>query len=44
MDPINVEIIDRGVVTGLQTYEVIDADTGERVGWNKTEIWEELPH
>ena len=42
MNPINVEIIDRGIINGIQTYEVIDADTGETIGWNKTETEEGL--
>ena len=41
-DAINVETIDRGVVDGLQTVEVIDVETGETIGYNQTPI-EETP-
>jgi hypothetical protein len=41
MNPVNVEIIDRGIINGMRTYEVINADTGETIGWNQTAIDEE---
>jgi RecB family exonuclease len=37
-DAISVETIDRGVVDGLQTVEVIDVETGETIGYNQTPI------
>jgi hypothetical protein len=33
---INVELIDRGIINGMQTYEVINAETGETIGWNQS--------
>lgn len=35
-DVINVETIDRGITDGLHTWEVIDADTGQTIGWNQS--------
>jgi hypothetical protein len=34
--PVNVELIDRGIIDGLQTVEVIDTATGETIGYNQT--------
>ena len=36
-----VTLIDRGVIDGLQTNEVINAETGETIGWNQTLVEEE---
>jgi hypothetical protein len=33
---LNIELKDIGIVDGLQTYEVIDKDTGEVIGLNQT--------
>ena len=30
------EIIDRGIIDGLQTWEVIDVATGENAGWRQS--------
>ncbi len=32
--PVTVETIDRGIIDGFQTWEVINTDTGETIGWN----------
>jgi len=36
--PIRVTFRDIGIVDGLQTVEVIDADTGEVIGLNQTAV------
>ena len=35
---VTVELIDVGVVDGLQTFEVVNVDTGETIGYNQTEV------
>ena len=35
-EAIVVELIDRGIVDGLHTWEVINTDTGETIGWNQS--------
>lgn len=35
-NPINVTTKDLGVIDGLQTFEVIDAGTGETIGYNQS--------
>ena len=32
----NIELKDLGIINGLQTFEVINADTGETIGFNQT--------
>lgn len=39
--PINVELKDLGIIDGLHTFEVIDTDTGETIGYNQTMPTEE---
>lgn len=34
--PITVELNDIGIVDGLHTYEVINTDTGETIGYNQS--------
>ena len=42
-ESINVITKDLGIIDGLQTFEVIDADTGETIGYNQsTPITEEV--
>lgn len=36
MDETIVKMIDHGVVDGFRTWEVVNAGTGENVGWNQT--------
>jgi hypothetical protein len=33
---VEVKLIDRGIIDGFQTFEVINADTGETIGWNQS--------
>jgi len=33
---LNIELKDIGIVKGLQTFEVIDTDTGEVIGLNQS--------
>jgi hypothetical protein len=35
-EPVNVILKDLGVVNGIVTVEVINADTGEVIGYNQT--------
>lgn len=39
-DAINVTRKDLGVIDGLQTWEVINADTGETIGYDQTSVEE----
>lgn len=34
--PITVELKDLGIIDGLHTFEVINTDTGETIGWNQS--------
>lgn len=34
--------IDRGVIDGIQTWEVVNASTGETIGWNQSVPEEEI--
>lgn len=36
-NPTNIILKDLGVIDGLQTYEVINADTGEVIGYNQSD-------
>ena len=38
-EPVNVTFKDLGIVDGMVTVEVINADTGEVIGYNQT--WQE---
>lgn len=40
--PITVELNDIGIVDGFQTFEVINTDTGETIGYNQTMPAEEI--
>ena len=35
-DPVNVRFEDLGIINGLVTVEVINADTGEVIGYNQS--------
>jgi hypothetical protein len=35
MEPINVRLVDLGIVNGIHIFEVYDADTNEKIGYNK---------
>lgn len=37
----NIITKDLGVIDGLQTWEVINADTGETIGYNQTAVEEQ---
>lgn len=39
-DPIKVIRKDLGVIDGLKTWEVINADTGEVIGYDQSEVTE----
>ena len=39
---VTVQLIDLGVTNGMQTWEVVDVETGETIGYNQTAI-EETP-
>jgi hypothetical protein len=39
---IKVTLKDLGIVDGLQTWEVINADTGEVIGYNQTAADKEM--
>jgi len=41
-DSINVEFKELGIVDGLMTVEVIDADTGQVIGYNQTAVEETI--
>jgi hypothetical protein len=41
-DSVNVELKDLGVIDGLHTWEVIDADTGLTIGYNQSAPDEEI--
>jgi hypothetical protein len=41
-DSINVEFKELGIVDGLITVEVIDADTGQVIGYNQTAVEETI--
>lgn len=36
MDSLNVKFVDLGIIDGLKTTQVINADTGEVIGYNQT--------
>lgn len=36
----NVELHDLGIVDGLHTWEVINLETGETIGYNQTAVTE----
>ena len=36
MEPINVRLVDLGIVNGFHAFEVYDADTNEKIGYNET--------
>jgi hypothetical protein len=38
MDSVTVKLIDLGVIDGAQTFQVLNADTGEVIGYNQTEV------
>lgn len=40
--PVPVELVDRGIIDGIQTFEVINTDTGETIGYNQTAPTEEI--
>jgi hypothetical protein len=40
-NPINVELKDLGIINGMITTQVINADTGEVIGYNQTAAEEE---
>jgi len=35
-DAVNVEFVELGIVDGMQTTQVLNADTGEVIGYNQT--------
>jgi hypothetical protein len=37
-NPVPVELIDVGIVDGVQTFEVVNVETGETIGYNQTEV------
>jgi hypothetical protein len=37
-DAINVEFVELGIIDGMKTTKVINADTGEVIGTNQTAI------
>ncbi len=37
-DAINVEFKELGIIDGLQTWEVINADTGQVIGYNQSAV------
>jgi hypothetical protein len=39
-DSINVELVELGIINGLITTQVINADTGEVIGYNQTAVEE----
>jgi hypothetical protein len=39
-DAINVELKDLGIINGMITTQVINADTGEVIGYNQTALEE----
>jgi hypothetical protein len=39
-DSINVELVELGIINGLITTQVINADTGEVIGYNQSAIEE----
>jgi len=41
-DSVNVEFKELGIVEGLMTVEVIDADTGQVIGYNQTAVEDTL--
>jgi hypothetical protein len=40
-DAVNVELKDLGIINGMHTTQVINADTGEVIGYNQTALEEE---
>jgi hypothetical protein len=40
-DSVNVEFKELGVINGMKTTQVINADTGEVIGYNQTAVEEE---
>lgn len=34
----NIKLVDAGIENGVQLWEVLDADTGEHIGWNRNPI------
>jgi hypothetical protein len=39
-DSVNVELKDLGIINGMITTQVINADTGEVIGYNQTALEE----
>jgi hypothetical protein len=39
-DAINVEFKELGIINGIKTTQVIDADTGEVIGYNQSVVEE----
>jgi hypothetical protein len=40
IDSVPVEIIDVGIVNGLQTFVVVNTETGKTIGYNQTAVEE----
>lgn len=40
MDSVNIEFKELGIVDGMKTTQVINADTGEVIGYNQSAIEE----
>jgi hypothetical protein len=41
MDSINVKFKELGIIDGMKTTQVINADTGEVIGYNQTSVEEQ---
>lgn len=39
-DSINVEFVELGIIDGMKTTQVINADTGEVIGYNQSAVEE----
>ena len=35
MEPINIRLVDLGVINGIHIFEVYDANTNEKIGYNE---------
>ena len=40
-DAINVELVELGIINGVKTTQVINADTGEVIGYNQSAVEEQ---